>query len=182
MHLARNIGQPKVTPSVPMGQAQMVDTHQMQQCRVEIMDVHFVLDSVITVFVGGSVLETAFNSSTRHPHGKAFGVVITPVFALRHRCSSKLSAPHNERIVQHPALFKIFQKASDGQVHFAGVLLVIAFEVGVLVPLHLVVVVRDLDESYAGFSEAASQQTHPTEVCRRGIVHAVELQSRRGLV
>ena len=64
------------------------------------------------------------------------------------------------RIDHCTALFQVGRQAGDRQVHFA----MIKFQVGMLVSLHFVVVVRDLDKSQAGFSEAASQQAHAIEL------------------
>ena len=49
-----------------------------------------------------------------------------------------------------------------------------------LVPLHLIVVVCDLNEPHSCLGEAASQQAHAAKVYRYRIVHPVELLCRRG--
>ena len=53
-----HISQAEVASAVPKGQFFVVDSHQVQQRRVEIVDVHFLLGSVPAEVVGGSVSES----------------------------------------------------------------------------------------------------------------------------
>ena len=98
-----------------MCQSRVVHSHQMQQCGVEIMDVHFVFDSVIAVFVGGSVLESAFNSSSRHPHRKAARVVIATIIVFRQlplgeTGPAKFAAPNHKGILEQAPLLEILDQ------------------------------------------------------------------------
>ena len=67
-------------------------------------------------------------------------------------------------------------KARPGEIHFASVFFVADFQVRMLVPLHLAIAVRDLNEPHPCLGKAAGHQAHPAKIRRHGIVHAVELQ------
>ena len=89
--------------------------------------------------------------------------------------AAELAAPPDQRVFQQAAGLEVVQQPGDRQIDFAGVLLVAVLQVGVLVPLHLAVAVRDLNEPHARLGEAAGHQAHAAEVRGDGIVEAVQL-------
>ena len=70
---------------------------------------HHVLLGVVAEFVGVAVRDSAFDSSARHPDGKAFDVVVASI-ALRHGGASEFSAPDYEGVVEHASLFEVLNE------------------------------------------------------------------------
>ena len=61
--------------------------------------------------------------------------MVASVAALRVRCASEFSAPHDERVLQKPALLEIGEQACDGLVYGRAVCLERVAEVEMLVPV-----------------------------------------------
>lgn len=64
---AFHIGEPIVTASVPVRQLLVIESHQMQNCRVKVMHVNRLFDRAQTVFVSRSVDHASFDSGTGQP-------------------------------------------------------------------------------------------------------------------
>ena len=84
----------------------------MQDCGLEIMNVYPVSNTGKSNFISLSQGHAAFNSTSRHPDGKSFAIMITAkkTFAgagFHHRCSAKFSSPNNQRFFEHTSLFEI---------------------------------------------------------------------------
>ena len=84
------------------GEPFVIDPHQIEQRRVEVMHVHGIFGNRVTQFVGFSVAETTLGSSTRYPNGEGIFVMIAPdlglfpftVGSLTERLSSELGRPN----------------------------------------------------------------------------------------
>ncbi len=61
--------------------------------------------------------------------------MVASVAALRVRCASEFSTPHDERVLQKPALLEICEQACDGLVYGRAVCLERVAEVEMLVPV-----------------------------------------------
>ena len=136
-------------------------------------------DHFDVVIVGAAVVVARLHAASCQPHREAFRIVIAAVGTLSGRSTAKLTAPPDQRVVEHPALFEIGQESSDRQVHFASVLLVTVLQVGVLIPLHIAVAMTDLNEPHTRLGKSPSHQTHPSEIRVDWVVHPIELQRRR---
>ena len=124
-----NVGQAEVSSLVPVRQAFVINAEQMQDGRIEIVDVHRArrppfltrlrsqrhavgIRDVVAVIVGASVGDTWFDSAARHPGGEAARVVIAAVVFFREislaiHSAAEFAAPHKQRVFQHAALFEI---------------------------------------------------------------------------
>lgn len=51
-HMPFYVGQPEITACVAIGQAFMIQAHEIQNRRVKVMDMDFVLGGVVTVIIG----------------------------------------------------------------------------------------------------------------------------------
>ena len=78
--------------------------------------VQFAFDGFVTVFVGGTVAETSFDSAASHPGRVALCVVVATVTSLSVWCTTEFACPDDQRILEHVAAFQIFQQAGDGTV------------------------------------------------------------------
>ena len=94
-----------------------VQAHELKNCRVDIRDVVTRLDGVEPEFVGCSVDESTFDSSTSKPDGKAMWVMIAPIGAASTSLdgwrAAKFRTEDNQNVVQHSAAFEVFQQAGN---------------------------------------------------------------------
>ena len=63
-----NIGQPKITTGVSICQAFMIDTKQVQNGGMQIMNVHSVSSRVVSVIVGFTISEAGLQAAPREHH------------------------------------------------------------------------------------------------------------------
>ena len=120
-------------------------------------------DGFETEFVGGAVDVAAFHAAARQPHGEAVVVVVATIDLagvgsggreFDDGCAAEFAAPDHEGVVEHAALFEIFEEGADGLVAFAGEAAVVDLDIVVGVP-RLAVAVPDLDEADPFFEETA---------------------------
>ena len=107
--VAMHIGQTVITALESVGQPLVIDAQQMKQRRVQIVDVHSVLDDIEREGVRFTVDRAWSDSATSHPNGKASSMVVTPVIgvsqvSLAIGCPAKLATPHNERVFEQASL------------------------------------------------------------------------------
>ena len=78
MHdISMDICQPKITSLISVSRLLMVETHQMENGGMQIMNMNLVLDSVVTIFVGPAVADARRYSATSQEHGVAVGIMVT---------------------------------------------------------------------------------------------------------
>src|SRR5437879_6203311 len=127
----------------------------MQDRRMQVVNMDLTLHDVVAIVVGLSVSDPWFDTAARQPHRETAWMVIAPIvvvsqLALAIDRSTKLAAPDNECVVEHPALFQILDQRSAsliGVLRLAGKLL---RQICVLIPA----AVKKLDESYTALGEA----------------------------
>ena len=110
---------------------------------VEIVHVDFIFDRLEPKFVGGTVNITTFDATTRKPHREAIVIVITATCrtCIRARLrkfhgwrSPEFAAPNDERTIEKPTLFEIFQQCTDSLGAFTCQLTMVLFDLIVTVP------------------------------------------------
>ena len=88
----------------------MVETELVQDRRLQVVNVNWILGDAETEFIGRAVLEAAFDSAAGHPHREGVGIVIAAQnFALgraafAERRPPKLAAPNDQRVFKQTAL------------------------------------------------------------------------------
>ena len=93
-----HISQAEVASAVPKGQFFVVDSHQVQQRRVEIVDVHFLLGSVPAEVVGGSESESRADTGPSEAEGVAVRMMLAPISALTGGGSAEFPAPNDQSL------------------------------------------------------------------------------------
>src|SRR5579871_3244783 len=94
----------------------MIQAQQMQQRRLEIVDVDRIFNDVESQIVGFTIDEAGFDSSARQPHGERLRVVVAAQAAtergigLNHWGTTEFAAPDDERFVQQAALLQVFDQ------------------------------------------------------------------------
>ena len=153
-----HISQAEVASAVPKGQFFVVDSHQVQQRRVEIVDVHFLLGSVPAEVVGGSVSESREDTGPSEAEGVAVRMMLTPISALTGGGSAEFTAPNDQRIVKQPTCLEGRQERANRLVGCGSIFAVALFEFAVLVPVKSVALATlDLNEADTPLGQASCQ-------------------------
>src|SRR6476661_9408869 len=101
------------------------------------MDGEDILDGVIAELVGVAVADAAFDSAARHPDGEALLMMIAAV-ALGHRRPAELTAPDDERLVEHAPALQIGEQCHAGLIDFLRDLGNPALHAAVMVPVTMI--------------------------------------------
>ena len=103
-----DVGQAKVPACVTIRQSFVIQAQQMQNRRVHVVHVNFILDNVIAKIIALSVDGAALNAAASEPHREGVRVMIPTIATLSCRRSAKLAAPPDERILQQTTTSKVF--------------------------------------------------------------------------
>ena len=97
-----NVRQSEVTSGITMSQAFVIQTHQVQHGRMQIMQMHASFDCFVAEFIRCTMLEPAPDAASGKPHRVTVGVVVTAVEILLGgiRCASEFAAPQEKRTVK----------------------------------------------------------------------------------
>ena len=102
-----HVGQAEVASAVSEGQFFVVDSHQVQQRCVQIVDMHFLFFCVPAEVVGGSVNESRADTGPSEAEGVAVRMMFAAVGALAGRGSAEFTAPNDQRIVEQSARLEV---------------------------------------------------------------------------
>ena len=157
---AVHIGESVITALKAESELQVVESQQLQDGGVQVVDVHFAFDWSEAHFVGGTVNVSGFDSAAGQPHGKGIDVVIAaggfPGFA--HGSASEFAAPNDESIFEQSASFEVEYECSGGLIDFAADGVESGVEVSAFSAVMVPVGVVQLDKANAAFDHAACQQ------------------------
>src|SRR5262249_16466207 len=108
-HLAVDVGQPEIAALEAVRQLLVVETEQVQDRRLQGVDVDGVFGGVEAQFVGGAVGLAGLHAGAGHEHGVAVWVVVAAEVgagggaALAERRAAELAAPDHQRRVEQAA-------------------------------------------------------------------------------
>src|SRR5262245_25875509 len=94
-HIAVDVGEAEVAAGVAIGQARVVESHQMQDRRVQVVDMDPVFGGAEAKVIGGAIGKAAANAAAREKHRKAPRIVIAAVIVFGGRRSAELAAPNH---------------------------------------------------------------------------------------
>ena len=103
VHISQSVIPTRVTESQPF----VIDAHEVEQCRVEIVMVHSLVHCLESKVIRRSMRITTTRAAAGHPIEKAMRIVIPTNAILTHRRAPKFPAPDHQRVVEHAALFQI---------------------------------------------------------------------------
>src|SRR5438105_1947587 len=167
-----------VQAAVEVAESIGVEAELVQDRSMEALDVEPVRDGGAAELVGLADAGAARDAAAGQPHGEAVRVMIAagPFLELGGGLAAELAAPDDQGLVEQAAALEVLDQAGDGLVGVAGVLGVVGDEVGVGVPV--VVVVRaagiDLDEPHAALDQPPGDQALAAEVGGPGLIDTVE--------
>ena len=96
--IAAHIGEPKISTRILVRQSRVIDTHQMQDCRVVIVYVYRVFHGMNAVVVGRTVDGTAANTGSGQQASKR-AVPMVAAWAYIPGGSSKLRTDGNKCVI-----------------------------------------------------------------------------------
>src|SRR5579863_797438 len=108
-HITRNIGQPEVAATVTVRKLCMVDSQQIENGGVNVVDMHRLVDHLPAEIIRRTVGHSALDPATGQPHRESVGIVIAAIVRLAtHEAaahlddggSSKLRAANDESFVE----------------------------------------------------------------------------------
>ena len=93
-----NIGKGFLTTLMEIGQIFVVDTHKVEYCGMNIVNMSLVDRSLESKLIRFAITYPAFYAAAGHPHAESVRVVVAPrrVLALAERHSAKLTAPYDQ--------------------------------------------------------------------------------------
>ena len=129
--------QPAVEVRKPVG----VEAELLQDRRMQVFDVEAVFDGVAPQVVGLADAGSSLDSAAGHPHREAISVVITPgaLGVFSGGLAAKLASPNDQGLVKQARRLQVFEQAGDRLVGVAGVLGVVLHQVGMSIPVVVVV-------------------------------------------
>ena len=143
----------------------MVKAEQVQHRGVKIRHVHLVAHHAVTPLVGLAIDEPLLHAAAGHPDRERLVVMIAPL-ALRlidvlirvhGGRATEFTAPDDQRVFEHPALFQIREQRADGLVHFLRGTLHAALDLAVVVPR----ILPDLHETHPALDEPPRDKNLP---------------------
>jgi len=107
-----HIGQPAVDAVVADGQAFVVDAQEVHDGGVDVIDLRRVQAVLrfVAPLVGLADGGAAFDAAACEPVGEDIRIVIAADAALRRRHAAKLSGPEDDCVLEHAALFEVFDE------------------------------------------------------------------------
>ena len=104
-NLAGDVGQAEIATGVTVGQSFVIQTQQVQDRGVEVVNVYLIRRHGASVVVAVAVAEAPLNPAPCHPGSEGFGMMFTPfgVLAGIERRPSELGRPDDQRVIQHAA-------------------------------------------------------------------------------
>ena len=161
---------------VLVNEASVIDTEDVQDGGMKVMDVQAVLHGIEPQVVGGAVCSAALHSAASHPHGKSCRVVIAAIAFFAHGCAAEFATPDDEGLVQQSARLEISEQPGDGLVDCMAEGGVLGLDVGMAVPLTTSAAV-ELHEAHAALDESPGKEAVATEDRGRFVVQSVEFSS-----
>src|SRR5262245_4504441 len=131
----------------------------MEQRGVEVVDVHRILDDVVTVVVGGAVRDARLEPAPRRPERKTTAMMIAAVIGCRQRAlavhgAAELASPDDERVVEQAALLEILDERRGRLIDVEALAANLPRQIAVLVPAAM----HELNEADAALDHAARQE------------------------
>ncbi len=75
-----NVGEAAVDAVLADRELLVIDSHEVEDSGVDVVDVGFIDDGVVADLVGFTIADAAFDSAAGHPGGEAMGLVIAAGF------------------------------------------------------------------------------------------------------
>lgn len=165
-NVTMDIGKAAFEAIVVIGQAFVIETEEVEDGGVEVVDGGDVFSGFVAEVIGGSVGVGGFDSGSHEPGGEAVGVMVPAGGTfLESGHAAKLGGPDNECVFEETSAFHVLEEGGTGLVENGAMFAVLCFDLFVSVPITdtfatgLVGTVEELDKANAFFEEAAGKDT-----------------------
>src|SRR5215510_11272262 len=120
-----DIRQAEFTPLEFVSQFGVINAHQMQDSRMEVVNAHRIDHRVVTDLVRFADGHAWFDASAGEPHREGSRMVVASeqlrsAAGFVHRRASEFAAPDDERVFEQVALFQLCQQSPDRLVSLAA--------------------------------------------------------------
>src|SRR5690554_3990654 len=116
----------------------MVETEQMQDRGVKVIERADILYRFLAEFVGHPIANAGLHARPGHPAGESVGVVIASACTLlEERHAAELSAPHNQSVVEQSARFHIPNQRCGRLIEYRRMFVILLLQFAVSVPVQL---------------------------------------------
>lgn len=126
-----------------MGEYQLVVVYPklVKHGGMQVADVYWILDDVVTELVRFPVTDSAFDSSAGHPGCEAAWMVVATVVVAVARIqilgiggATEFSSEDDERVVQQTLLLQIGKQAGNGLIHVLGLTSEVGRQSSMMIP------------------------------------------------
>ena len=164
------------------GQFLMVESEQMENCRVEIVSMHRIFSDCLRRYSSRlSINHSAFDAATGRATMKMRACDARDLFVLRLTVCGQI--PLSRRPAYLRACRAISNLAANQQsVDRHSVPGLVRFHVGMRVPIIVRADIDQFDETHAAFSHAPRDETLPGKTFRAAAFQTVELERRVGFL
>ncbi len=161
-----DIGETEVAAGMAESELLVVQPQKVEDGGMEVVDVDGIFLGFEPKLVRGTVDRARLDAAASHPHRKAVVVVVASIDLalvgagsrkLDGWCTPKFSAPDDERVLEHAALFEVGKEGCRPLIAIQRELAVVLFEIIVGIP-RLARRMPDLDHAHPPLGEASGQQ------------------------
>ena len=175
----RHVRQPFIASVMEIRQFLVIQTQQVQERGVQVVDVDFVLGGAQAHGIGRAIRQAPFDACPGQPETVAPGIVIAPFALFAHRHSPEFAAPDDQRVVEQTAAAQIAQQAGDWFISPAAEIAVVFQDVNVRVPAVRRAGVK-LNEPHAPFDHSPREQAARAEFVGLLFAHSIKRQRLAG--
>ena len=112
-----DVRQAIVPSGVSIGESFVIDSHEVEECGMKIVNVHRIADGFETEGVRLSVSAPSFHAAPGKPHEKSVRIMISSRAVFADGRSSKFSSPDNESVVKQATFLEVAEQGGDGLVY-----------------------------------------------------------------
>ena len=157
-----HIRETALDPVVLEGQSFVVETEEMKDGGIEVVDGEDIFDGLASEFIGHAMAETAFHAGSGKPAREAVRIVVAALGTfLKHRHAAKFGAPDDKGFIEQTALLEIAHEGGGGLVEDFAMDVVLFLQFGMTVPIEFaaagVGAIEKLHESYSVLDEPSRE-------------------------
>ena len=159
-HLTMDIGESVIAALEAEGEPQVIESEEVEDGGVEVVDMESAVGGAEAEFVGGAVEVSGFETTAGCPHGEGVDVVVASggFAGFAHGSAAKFAAPDDECIFEETAFFEIFDESDGGLIDIATDLIECGVEVSAFAAVVVPVGVVELYEADAAFDHASGEE------------------------
>lgn len=115
-----DISQPEIPSCVAIGQLLVINPQLVKDGGVQVVEMNPVLPRIVSILIGGAILDPRLDPSTGEEHGIGVGIVIPAVAPLGDWRPTKFPTPQHERLIEQAPLLEISDQPGHRLVHLTG--------------------------------------------------------------